>query len=515
MSARSRARGLFDSVSSQLRKAGERYAEFAENAARPLMREYDARLMTPDERAGLVFSQRQGSRLDSSDSNLLGRLMISDPADEAANRLLSDRKFAAAVGSTPDALMKQRQQTLDAIELADRLQAEEAPNQIRMHATPSVPALDDSLRVSTLLKAARADGSNESVNRLFEAVANPQVSRPSDPQEWDIQAISRSPMNEDFNERMMHGSSYLNPVTGQKVQRKPLPVPPGNINSQVESLSDFLNRAYPTPEAAVSLGELESKALQTKGGFNRDFAATTPTNSDSIGSQAFRDLETLRNAVAGVEDLGLTAAERLGHTPTAERLRKAEGLKGRSKIHGSDGQLQEIALDRLAARQQEMGRQLTKEERTKLLNELNDELPDVAYRLGLGALEQEEARTLKPRRFAADVLAAADRAGFAAVNVPDVASAGLRQPKYSYVSDDARDLNQLIVNPTTGAVIGGTALLGTAAAITAAINNQRKDDLKFNRDITGHEAFSKTIPEEVQYVLRNIDPEVLAQIMNQ
>lgn len=516
MSRWQRARQLADAVGSRLKKAGEKYSQFAERAARPMMRGYDAALMTPDQRAGLVFSQRDtNNRLNPTDQNLLGRLMISDPADTSANRLLNDESFAAALGTTTKKLNEQRKQTLEAIDLADRIQTEAAPNPSAMGGAIPTPALDESLRVSTLLRKAREDGSNENVTRLLEAISDPQVSRPSNPQNWDAGAFAGMPINDDFQSRMMTmETSYLNPYTNERVPRKPMPVPPGEQFSQTELLSQFLNRAYDPPESTTRLGQLEQRALENSGGFNRDFSGTTPDDAATIGAQGFRDLNQLQSAMQGIEDIGLDAAYRLGHTSTAEQLRKAEGLKNRSKIHDSEGRLQPIALDRLADRQSELGRTLTKQERTKVLNDLNDELPDVAYRLGLGALEQEEHRTLFPRRFAADILSAADRAGYKAVNVPDIATTGMRQPKYAYLTDDARDLNRLITDPKTGAVIGGTALLGTVAAIQAAINNQRENDLEFNRDITGHPAFSKTIPQEVNYVLRTIDPNVLAQIVN-
>ncbi len=514
MSAWQRARGLIDRAGSGLRKAGEKYSAFAEQAARPLMREYDARQMSPDQRAGLAFSQRQGTQLDSTDQNIIGRLMISDPSDAAANRLLEDKSFAAAIGSTPEALKKQRQQTLEAIALADNAQAARAPQPTEMYGVSEVPALDSNLRVSTLLEQARKDGSNESVTRLLEAVSDPLVMRPANPQEWDAQGNMDIPNNADFQERMMMDPRYLNPQTGERVQRKPMPVPPGEQKAQVEHLSEFLNRAYPPQDATVSLGGLEQAALKSSGGFNRDFADVTAADAQTIAGQAFRDLDSMRGAVQGVEGIGLTAADRLGYTSVAERLRKAEGLKGRSKIHDSSGNLQDIALQRLAERQQQLNRQLSKGERAELLNELNDELPDVAFDLGLGALDKSIGKELKPKRFAADVMKAADRAGFSSVNVPDIEKSGLRQPTVAYISDDARDLNRVITNPVTGVAVGGTALLGTAMAIQAAINNQRKDELEFNRDITGHAAFSKTIPQEVNYVLKGIDPEVLSEILN-
>lgn len=110
-------------------------------------------------------------------TNLLGRLLVSDVNDEVANKLINDTAFTQALGTTPAELNATRTQLNDAIDAGLRIQGDfdiELVKQGHLAQRQGVSTPEGKLLLS-LRDKARKEPTNQNVSLLLDAVRNPVV----------------------------------------------------------------------------------------------------------------------------------------------------------------------------------------------------------------------------------------------------------------------------------------------------------------------------------------------------
>lgn len=496
--------------------------------------------------------QVSGGRLDNADENLMLRALLSDPNDTAMTSLLSDPKFADAVGTSTTELLKARQQLNDAATLAHQLQTQGPTGRAKDWGIEQAPELD----ALNLVNRARQEPTNANLNAALDAIRAPQVTRTRDPYSWEADADIGVPWSVD-DERRHLPRQYRNPISGEMLDRGTDIEPPGDPRLVTEPLNVFLNRAYGVTSDTASLKPSQA---------NPDFTPIRDLSDGSPAAQAWKGLEQLRDATAMVEDIGMLAAERAGAQTKTQKLRRLEDLLrkqgNKTGDKANDFEVQKAARDLFDLE----NRQMSDQERERLVESINQTRPGVLDDALKIMSQMPKTLDLDGAPITAEVMRAAERAGvgFGSKAQPTVqqftvtpeADARLRQQAQQLVNraavakgrqtaelqsevdavyqqlrdqykadldqqqlkqrargrqfktEQAQHLHDFVTDPRTGYSVASLGALAAAATLAASIRGNQEYEYDYTRKESG-EPFSNSIRDEALYRMRMADPAVI------
>ena len=432
-----------------------------------------------------VAKEVNSGSLNNADENLVLRALLSSPEDKAATALLNDPKFAEAIGTSTDELLRVRQELDTAAQLASRIQQQKPTARGMELEITQNPELD----AVTLLNKARVQPTNANLNAALDAIRNPTVTRTADPSAWDASADIDVPWSVEAEQRTLD-RYFTNPITGEKVDRGSSIKAPGPGRTTTESLSSFLNRAY---------GKTSATNDALPGRINTDFDSFIDLEGGSPAAQAWQEANLLRQATEAAEFIGLQAAERGGAMTAAQKLRKLEALAANqgSKADGiRDPEVQRVTQQLLELE----GRAMSEAEKARLLEDINATRPGVLDNALELMARLPKTLDLDGSKITAQALRAADRAGFNFSNSPGAGK--------QFKTNQAQSLHDFLTSPKTGLSATSLGALTAAGALAAAI----RDDGVYEYGYTSStgEPFSNSIRDEALYRLRMADPIILA-----
>ena len=423
--------------------------------------------------------------LNNADENLVLRALLSSPEDKAATALLNDPKFAEAVGTSTDELLRVRQELDSAAQLASRIQQQKPTArgmELEITQNPDVDAV-------TLLNKARVQPTNANLNAALDAIRNPTVTRTADPSAWDASANIDVPWSLEAEQRTLE-RYHTNPITGEKVDRGQSIKAPGAGRLTTESLSSFLNRAYGKTSAA-------NDALP--GRINTDFDGFVDLEGDTPAAQAWREANSLRQATEAAEVIGAQASERAGAMTTAQKLQKLQSLVA-NQGNKADG-IRDPEVQRATQQLLELeGRSMSEAEKARLLENINATRPGVLDDALELMARLPKTLDLDGSKITAQAMRAADRAGFDFSNT----TGGSKRFK----TNQAQSLHDFLTSPKTGLSAASLGALTAAGALAAGIRGDGNYEYEYISS-TG-EPFSNSVRDETLYRLRMADPLVLA-----